>query len=201
MPRRLSTRSRLLPLRTSCRSDRVSTVLKVVLGCTLALAACQSVDGDGMGGAGNLSKHFRERRGWAVGFVTAREQTPAHCLGYQSATRTGLRITFMGGETESGFRLDGIPPDRALAVGEDLLANYDGGERRTFNILRAGAGSATVMFPTRRYEDAMYAFAHSRFVEFRGRTAGPIGTIDLRGSSWTINATDECRRIKVPPLG
>lgn len=174
-----------------------------VLGAALLAAACQPLDTrpgggddfpiDGQGGS------FRSRNGWTVTFVPAANGAPAHCRGRREPVPSGIEMTVIAGEKRSGFVLRGLPPERGIPAQDEVVALFDDGERRNYPARREGTRGLRVMFLTRHYDDSLYPFARGEHVVLRGRSMGPLGTLDLDGSAWAINATDECRRISVPP--
>lgn len=171
--------------------------------CAMMLAAaCQPLDEPPGADDFGVNAHggpFRARNGWAVTFVPSGGSTPAHCRGRRDPVPNGLDLTIIGGETRSGFVLRGLPPERGVPAKEEIVALFDDGERRTYAARREGDRGLRVVFPTRHYDETLHPFARGEHVVMRGRQIGALGTLDLNGSSWAINATDECRRINVPP--
>lgn len=144
---------------------------------------------------------FRDRRGWVVTVVPAKGAARAHCVG-QRAVPAGLAITFVAGDPNSSFRLSGLPTSPPPGASERLAARFDDGrdrERRSFDARALPDGSLEVTFPTIQYDGLLDHFARARTVTFESQRLGLIGSVDLDGSSWTINATDECRRMHVLP--
>lgn len=165
----------------------------------VVLAGCQTTSPDNAAGfADGPGKSFRERRGWVVDFVPAENNAPAHCRGRRAAAMTGPVIVFIGAERESGFRISGLPADRLAAAGDALVATFDHGDRQDFKVSRDG-DALLALFPTDHYEDVMHAFSRGRSVDFRGRGGASLAELSLSGSSWAINATDECRRMHTAP--
>lgn len=174
-------------------------LLAVVLAAA-AFAGCQTTEpqqnaaafADGPGNS------FRERRGWVVDFVPAENGAPAHCRGRRAAASAGPAIVFIGAEAESGFRVSGLSPDKLATAGDAVVATFDYGDRQEFKTRRDG-DALLALFPTDHYEDVMHAFSRGRSVDLRGRGGASLVELPLSGSSWAINATDECRRMHATP--
>lgn len=173
-------------------------LLAVVLAAA-ALAGCQTTQtNDPVAFADGPGKSFRERRGWVVDFVPAENSAPAHCRGRRATATGGPLIVFIGGERESGFRISGLGADKLATAGDALVAAFDYGDRQEFKTRRDG-DALLALFPTEQYEDVMHAFSRGRSVDFRGRGGASLTELSLSGSSWAINATDECRRMHAAP--
>lgn len=173
-------------------------LLAVVLAAA-ALSGCQTVETSEVAVFADApGKSFRERRGWVVDFIPAENGAPAHCRGRRAAASPGPAIAFIGAEGESGFRVSGLSPDTLAAAGGALVASFDYGDRQEFKARKDG-DSLLALFPTDHYEDVMHAFSRGRSVDLRIRGGASLGEIPLTGSSWAINATDECRRMNAAP--
>lgn len=173
-------------------------LLAVVLAAAM-LAGCETTETNKTGGfADGPGNSFRERRGWVVDFVPAENGAPAHCRGRRAAATIGPAIAFIGAEGESGFRVSGLSADKLAAAGDALVASFDHGDRQEFKARKDG-DSLLALFPTDHYEDVMHAFSRGRSVDLRGRGGAMLAEISLSGSSWAINATDECRRMNAAP--
>lgn len=147
-------------------------------------------------GSGGGAKLFRERRGWTVESIAASAADRAHCVGRRRSDSVGL--VFIGGEPESGFQLVGVPGTPEPGSAEILTARFDQGDRRRFEARALPGGILEVIFPTAQYDGTLQAFARSHSVSFEGQRIGPVAQLDLDGSNWAINATDECRRMLIP---
>lgn len=173
-------------------------LLAVVLAAA-ALAGCQTTElNNAAAFADGPGKSFRERRGWVVDFIPAENGAPAHCRGRRAAASPGPAIAFIGAEGESGFRVSGLSPEKLAAAGEAVTASFDHGDRQEFKARKDG-DTLLALFPTDHYEDVMHAFSRGRSVDLRGRSGATLAEISLSGSSWAINATDECRRMNATP--
>lgn len=170
----------------------------------MALAACQPMPPPPPDLAAKPStepKPFRDRRGWVVTIVPANAPARAHCVGERAAP-DGLGIVFVAGDPDSAFRLTGLATTPPAGASERLIARFDTGrerERRSFDARVLPDGTLEVTFPTIQYDGLLDHFARARTVTFESQRLGLIGNVDLEGSSWTINATDECRRMHVMP--
>lgn len=160
-----------------------------------ALAACQPVGPQtGKDVAPGSSKPFGERRGWQVSVIEATSAVPMHCRGYKPGV-VGLSLSFFGGREESGFVVGGIAAKAAAGGADRLTLRFDSGENRVFDARVVSGGALEVRFPTAAYDETLEPVIHARSATLSAQTAGAIGSVDLVGSSWAINATDECRRI------
>lgn len=146
--------------------------------------------------APTATKPFRDRKGWEVVVVEATALSPAHCRGMRQPQNVP-DIAFFSADQESGFVVIGAPTPPAEGVTDRLTARFDTGEPRGFDVKAVGGGALEVRFPTARYDESFRPFAQAKQVTLTGQKSGNIGTIDLVGSSWTVNATDECRRMNV----
>lgn len=169
----------------------------------LALAACQPlpppVPEVTAAHPAATPKPFRDRRGWVVTVVPASGPARAHCVGERAAP-VGLGIMIIASDPNSAFRLTGLAATPPAGASERLLARFDDGrERRTFDARVLPDGTLEVSFPTIQYDGLLDQFARARAVTFESARLGLVGTVDLEGSSWAINATDECRRMNVLP--
>lgn len=133
-----------------------------------------------------------EKRGWTIELVTAGDRDRAYCLAQRKAAAPGL--VFVAAVRDSGFRLTGLPPVGDADSARALTALFDDGERVPFQAHPLDDRALMVAFPTADYEDALFPFARSRKVEFQNG-ASPVASFNLSGSSWAINAADECRRM------
>lgn len=170
-----------------------------------ALAACQPPPPPEGGAVGvqaarwgtGAGQPFRERLGWSVEVMSATAPAArAYCLGLRNDN--GLGLVFIGGEPDSGFRIVGLPDALTAGASETVLARFDHGERRKYEARVLPGSALEVVFPTIEYDHALQPFARAHSVTFEGQRLGPIGRLDLEGSSWAVNATDECRRMNVP---
>ncbi|HEY0832952.1 MAG TPA: hypothetical protein VGE72_03495 [Azospirillum sp.] len=150
-----------------------------------ATAARSKTHSDGPG------RVITEKRGWTVELHATDDRERAFCLARRAAAAPGL--VFVAAARDSGFRLTGLPP-RGDGDPAQITALFDDGERVPFQAHALDDRALAVAFPTADYEDALYPFARSRTVEFHSG-GGALASFSLSGSSWAINATDECRRM------
>jgi hypothetical protein len=167
-----------------------------------ALVGCQTAETGGKSGLGEgEGKAFRERRGWTVDYIAGQAGAPAHCRGRRSAVvavGSGISISFIGAERESGFRLDGLPAEKTPGKRGEIIALFDNGDRQNFPTRKDGDG-LLALAPTAHYEEFMHPFGRARQVSLRDAQGDALGEASLNGSSWAINATDECRRMQQSP--
>lgn len=190
------------PIRSAVGAVNRLSVIPFAIA-VLAVAACQPLAPPVPPDVQTVStatppQPFRDRKGWSVVVVPAALRERGHCIGGR-VDGEGLRISFLGGDPDSGFRLSGFTADATPGATERLTARFDDGTERHFDSRVLPGPVLEAIFPTLRYDGTLYPFARAHSVMFEGQRLGPLGAIDLDGSSWTINATDECRRMHVNP--
>lgn len=138
---------------------------------------------------------FRAGRGWAVTI-----HKPASGRIYCQAVRTqpetadaGPRMLFRAAAAESGFVLSGTGATVTAGERYDLSASFDQGAKLMLGARGLADGGLYVAIPSKAYLDELEPFARNRRVTFRSATLGELGSLILAGSSWAINASDECR--------
>ncbi len=111
----------------------------------------------------------------------------------------GPRMIFRTAAAESGFIL--ADSGATVTAGEryDLTASFDQGAKLTLGARGLPGGLLYVAVPTKSYLDELDPFARNRRVTFRSTTLGDLGTLILVGTSWAINASDECRILNAEP--
>ena len=75
----------------------------------------------------------------------------------------------------------------------------DQGSRLSLSARGLPNGSLYVAIPTRDYLEELAPLARARRVSFRSSGLGDLGAMLLSGSSWAINASDECRILHADP--
>ncbi|CAO3429831.1 hypothetical protein [Azospirillum doebereinerae] len=140
------------------------------------------------------------RSGWSVTI-----HKPASGKTYCQAARTaedgavgGLGMVFRTASAESGFTLTGVT---AATPGEryELTAGFDQGAKLMLGARGLPGGGLYVSVPTRTYLEELAPFSRGKRVTFRSATLGDLGSMALSGSSWAINASDECRILHADP--
>lgn len=111
----------------------------------------------------------------------------------------GPRLVFRTASAESGFILTGSGATVTAGERYDLSAALDLGARVTLGARGLPDGGLYVAIPTRSYLEELSPFARSRRAAFRSAELGELGTVLLNGSSWAINASDECRILHADP--
>ena len=108
-------------------------------------------------------------------------------------------MVFRTAAAESGFTLvdTGVP----ATPGEryELTASFDQGARAMLGARGLPDGTLHVAIPTKSYLDELDPFARNKRVTFRSATLGDLGSMILTGTSWAINASDECRILNAEP--
>jgi hypothetical protein len=105
----------------------------------------------------------------------------------------GPRMIFRTAAVESGFVLSGASHLATPGERYELTASFDQGAKLTLSGRGLPDGSLYVAIPSKSYLDALESFARNRRVTFRNTALGDLGGMALTGSSWAINASDECR--------
>jgi len=173
----------------------------------LALSACQTTAPPapsppaprGLESAEGQPFRNGPRNGWAV-TVHKPGSGKTYCQAARTAEEgagSGLAMVFRTATDESGFTLTGP----AATPGEryELTASFDLGTKLSFGARGLPGGGLYVSVPTRSYLEDLAPFARGKRVTFRSATLGDLGTMALLGSSWAINASDECRILNADP--
>ncbi|SMH52183.1 hypothetical protein [Azospirillum agricola] len=193
-------------LRLARTAARVATP-PATLATLLLLAACQTTVAPptpppvprGLEEASG-TPYNTPTRGWSVTI-----HKPASGKTYCQAVRTapvpaaptgergGPGMVFRTAAVESGFTLTGT--GAAVTAGEryDLTASFDQGSKVMLGARGLPGGGLYVAIPSKTYLEELEPFARNRRVTFRSAALGELGTLLLNGSSWAINASDECR--------
>ncbi|MBP2291095.1 hypothetical protein [Azospirillum rugosum] len=132
-----------------------------------------------------------QNKGWVVRAHPATQSGSAYCMATRadSASPLSFRATAKGA---------------AMLVNGDQKAQPSGGESRLMAIFPDGASMALeakplpnggVIVPVElpKYEDLFEPFMRSKAVTLKSAEAEKIGDVSLGGSSWALNALDECR--------
>lgn len=164
----------------------------------LTTAACQTTTARPTapavsGLASGPERPFRSGRGWTVTI-----QKPDGGKPFCQATRNGdadggPRMVFRTAAAESGFVLSGVSHPATPGERYELTASFDQGAKLALSGRGLPDGSLYVAIPSKTYLDELDPFARNRRVIFRSATLGDLGAMALTGSSWAINASDECR--------
>ncbi|WP_448202935.1 hypothetical protein [Azospirillum sp. sgz302134] len=133
-----------------------------------------------------------QNKGWVVRAHPATKTGSAYCF----ATRT---------DSSSPLSFRATAKGAAMLVNADQHAQPAGGESRLTAIFPDGAkvameaqplpnGGVVVPVELPKYEDLFEPFMRSKAVTLQNEGAGgKIGDVSLGGSSWALNALDECR--------
>ncbi|PWC46550.1 hypothetical protein TSA6c_06930 [Azospirillum sp. TSA6c] len=194
--------------RRAVRAATPSALLTGALlaGLALTLSACETVPPPpaaappAAGLPDGPSKPFSSGKGWTVTIHTPPGGKP-FCVaerGIPVGQNAAPRLSFRTAAAESGFILSGFTPSDSGATvkpGEryDLAVMSDLGPRLSLSARGLPNGSLYVAVPTKGFLEEMEPLARSHRVSFRSSGLGDIGTMLLSGSSWAINASDECR--------
>ncbi|MBK1839231.1 hypothetical protein JHL17_17615 [Azospirillum sp. YIM B02556] len=204
---------RLRPAVMGRRAVRAATPLALLTGLALALAACETVPPPpsaspppAAGLPDGPAKPFSAGKSWTVTIHTP-PGGKSFCLaerGISVGQSAVPRLTFRTASDESGFILSGFTPSDSGATvkaGEryDLSVSPDLGPRLSLSARGLPNGSLYVAVPTKSYLEEMEVFARAHRVSFRSSGLGEMGTMLLSGSSWAINASDECRILHADP--
>ncbi|MGF7175779.1 hypothetical protein [Azospirillum doebereinerae] len=173
----------------------------------LALAACQTTVAPtpappaprGLESAAGQPFRSAPRSGWAV-TIHKPGSGRTYCQAARAAEESdgGLGMVFRTASAESGFTLTGVT---AATPGEryELTASFDQGAKLMLGARGLPGGGLYVSVPTKTYLEELAPFARGKRVTFRSATLGDLGSLALSGSSWAINASDECRILHADP--
>ncbi|WP_042446063.1 hypothetical protein [Azospirillum sp. B510] len=177
----------------------------LLTGLALALAGCETVPPPApppaaAGLPDGPTRPFSSGKGWTV-TIHSPPGGKSFCLaerGIPVGQNAAPRLTFRTAAAESGFVLSGFTPsDSGAAVkpGEryDLTVTSDLGSRLSLSARGLPNGGLYVSVPTKSYLEEMEPLARAHRIGFRSSGLGDLGTMLLSGSSWAINASDECR--------
>ena len=194
--------------RRAVRAATPSTLLTGALlaGLALALSACETVPPPPSapppvaGLEDGPAKPFSSGKGWTV-TVHSPPSGKRFCVaerGIPIGQNAAPRLTFRTASVESGFILSGFTPSDSGATvkpGEryDLTVSPDLGTRLSLSARGLPNGSLYVAVPTKGFLEEMEPLARAHRVSFRSTGLGELGTMLLGGSSWAMNASDECR--------
>ncbi|PWC86941.1 hypothetical protein TSH100_11160 [Azospirillum sp. TSH100] len=197
---------RLRPALRGRRDVRAATPLALLACLALALSACETVPPPPAAAPSAAAlpdgpvRPFSSGKGWTVTIHTP-PGDKSFCVaerGIAVGQNAAPRLTFRTAAAESGFILSGFTPSDSGATvkpGEryDLTVTSDLGSRLSLSARGLPNGSLYVAVPTKGYLEEMEPLARAHRVSFRSSGLGEIGTMLLSGSSWAINASDECR--------
>ncbi|WP_451985406.1 hypothetical protein [Azospirillum endophyticum] len=179
----------------------------------LALAACETVPPPpsaspppAAGLPDGPAKPFSAGKSWTVTIHTP-PGGKSFCVaerGISVGQNAAPRLTFRTAADESGFILSGFTPSDSGATvkaGEryDLSVSPDLGPRVSLSARGLPNGSLYVAVPTKSFLEEMEPLARAHRVSFRSSGLGEMGMMLLSGSSWAINASDECRILHADP--
>lgn len=166
------------------------TAPKPPLATTAARPAAAAGDEPRFDTPGRL---FRQGKGWIVKVHGEGSLGERFCL-VSRADGGGPKIAFSADADEGRLLLDGVGGDLEPGETVNLTAAFDDGAELPLEARALPGSKLSVTFPIQAYEDSTQPFKESRNVAFRARNLGrPFEPIELKGSSWAINALDECR--------
>ncbi len=176
------------------------TVARIALPLSVTLlAACQTTAPPPPPTVSGLpsgpERPFRSGRGWVV-TVQKPDGTKPFCKAMRTPggpSEGGLTLTFRTAAEESGFVLTGTSQPITPGDRYELTASFDQGAKVTLTGRGLPDGGLYVAVPSKTYLDELDPFARNRRVTFRSATLGELGGMALTGTSWAINASDECR--------
>lgn len=186
------------------RSGRTAARLAVVLLPAALLPACQTttpppapvaraefIQPNTSGLSDAPGRVVAQNKGWVVRAHPATRAGSAYCV----ATRA---------DSTSPLSFRATAKGAAMLVNGDQQAQPSGGDSRLTAIFPDGASMALeakplpnggVIVPVElpKYEDLFEPFMRSKAVTLQKEGEGKIGDVSLGGSSWALNALDECR--------
>ena len=188
------------------RSGRTDAVLAAALLATALLAACQTTqptattalapaaprpNSSGLSDA--PGRVVAQNKGWVVRAHPATKTGAAYCFATRadSSSPLSFRATAKG----AAMLVNG---DQHAQPAEDrdakLMAMFPDGEKVALEAKPLPNGGVMVPVELPSYEDLFEPFMRSKAVTLHSDSAdGAIGDVSLGGSSWALNALDECR--------
>lgn len=138
-------------------------------------------------------REIRAGKGWAVTLHKPDGGRP-YCRATKPAGDGGPQLTFRTGPAEASVTLaETGTAVRAGAVYE-LTATFDTGGRQLVKAVGQPDGSLKFTVAPVTYLEELEPYARAKRVTFRcAELGGVVGSLPLTGSSWAINASDECR--------
>lgn len=138
------------------------------------------------------SRDIRTGKGWAVTLHKPDGGRP-YCRATKPANG-GPQLTFRTGPAEASVTLAETGTPVRAGEAYQLIATFDTGSRETLKAVGQPDGSLKITVPTLTYLEDLESFSRAKRVTFRcPELGGVVGTMPLTGTSWAINASDECR--------
>ncbi|MDQ2101397.1 hypothetical protein [Azospirillum isscasi] len=133
-----------------------------------------------------------QNKGWIVRAHPATKTGSAYC--YATRTDDSSPLSFRATAKGAAMLVNADPHAQAKGTESRLTAIFPDGETMALEATPLPDGGVVVPVELPKYEDLFEPFMRSRAVTLQqdgGRT--DIGDVNLGGSSWALNALDECR--------
>ncbi|AWK85772.1 hypothetical protein [Azospirillum thermophilum] len=136
-------------------------------------------------------KPLRSGKGWTV-YLHKPDGAKPYCRADKPSR--GARLTFRTGAAEASLTLSDTGKPVQAGQDYDLTASFDTGATLPFQAKGMPDGSLRAAIPPAQFLEELDPFGRARRVTFRSEAlGGTVASIPLSGSSWAINASDECR--------
>lgn len=136
-----------------------------------------------------------QNKGWVVRAHPATQTGSAYCLATRtdSASPLSFRATAKGAAMLVNGDQKAQPPTGERAGDSRLMAIFPDGASVALEAKPLPNGGVIVPVELPKYEDLFEPFMRSKAVTLKTAEADKIGDVSLGGSSWALNALDECR--------
>ncbi|MCW2236714.1 hypothetical protein [Azospirillum canadense] len=136
-----------------------------------------------------------QNKGWVVRAHPATQTGSAYCLATRadSASPLSFRATAKGAAMLVNGDQKAQPPTGERAGESRLTAIFPDGASMALEAKPLPNGGVIVPVELPKYEDLFEPFMRSKAVTLKSADADKIGDVSLGGSSWALNALDECR--------
>ena len=192
-----------IPMRR-VRSGRTALVLAPVLVAVL-LPACQTTTPSPRpatpaafiqpSAAPSLSdapgRVVAQNKGWVVRAHPATKTGPAYC--FATRTDSASPLSFRATAKGAAMLVNGDQHAQPSDEQSRLMAIFPDGAKLALEARPLPNGGVMVPVDLPKYEDLFEPFMRSKAVTLQSEGEGKIGDVSLGGSSWALNALDECR--------
>lgn len=140
-------------------------------------------------------RRVAERKGWVVEAVTATVAEPAHCRVFRPGD-SGPALSFQAAPGRFSILFSAL--NRLLAPGAayDLTFDFEGAASESHQAQAVNSDTLAVRIQSLDYEDITDSFSRAKRLAVSSQSlGGRVAAFALEGSSWAVNALDECRRL------
>ena len=133
-----------------------------------------------------------QNKGWVVRAHPATKTGSAYC--YATRADDSSPLSFRATAKGAAMLVNADPQAQAKDTESRLTAIFPDGETMALEASPLPDGGVVVPVELPKYEDLFEPFMRSRAVTLQRDGGGTdIGDVNLGGSSWALNALDECR--------